>query len=91
MKRVAVSLITGFILTGAIFVLHVVVLQHFSWKDKPVMPNIFTYLLLPGYRLSFFFGVHRYAQLLLAGVLDSVLFGIPIWLLLTAKGVWSRL
>jgi tellurite resistance protein TehA-like permease len=49
MERVRKSLMYGFLLTAVAYALHIIVLRHFSWKDKPMMPNFFTYLLLPGY------------------------------------------
>ena len=52
MKRVATALICGVFLTAMIFrgPLHRDALV--SWKDKPIMPNVFTYFLLPGYNLA---------------------------------------
>jgi len=52
MKRVATALICGVFLTAMIFAAHFTVMHWFSWKDKPIMPNVFTYFLLPGYNLA---------------------------------------
>jgi len=86
MKRIPVSLAAGFLLTGAIFVLHLVFSRYFSWRDKPMMPNLFTYLLFPGYRAAVSFPVNHSLQLVIAIVLDGLFFSFPIWLLLTLKG-----
>jgi hypothetical protein len=90
MKRLAASLVSGFLLTGALFALHLIVLEHFSWKDKPMMPNFFTYLLLPGYRAAIYVPVNHSIQLAITIVVDGLVFSVPFWLLLTVKRGWRR-
>jgi hypothetical protein len=50
MKRVATAFLFGLSITALIFAAHLTVMNWFSWKDKPMMPNFFTDLLLPAYR-----------------------------------------
>jgi len=90
MRRIGISTVFGFFLTGAVYALHVVVLKNYSWKDKPMMPNFFTYLLLPGYTAAMSIPINHSVQLTIAVILDSLLFGIPVWLLFTLKYHFSR-
>ena len=90
MKRVGTALFCGFSLTALIFAAHLTVMHWFSWKDKPMMPNLFTYLLLPGYDLAALILVPSYLRLGIALVLDCLLFSIPIWVLLQIRCVVMR-
>jgi hypothetical protein len=90
MKRVATALICGLFLTSLIFAGHLTVTHWFSWKDKQMMPNLFTDLLLPGYRLATAIPVPSPLRLGMSIVFDCVLFAIPIWLLLQIRYLVTR-
>jgi hypothetical protein len=85
MKRIATALICGFSLTALIYAAHLTVMHWFSWKDKPMMPNLFTYLLLPGYDLAAAIPVPSHLRLGIAIAFDCVLFSIPVWMLLQIR------
>ena len=85
MKRIATALICGFSLTVLIFAAHLIVMHWFSWKDKPMMPNFFTYLLLPGYDLAAAIRVASPLRFGIAIAFDCFLFSLPIWLLLQIR------
>jgi len=80
MKRVATALICGVFLTAMIFAAHFTVMHWFSWKDKPIMPNVFTYFLLPGYNLAAAIPLPSPFRLGMAITFDCILFSIPVWL-----------
>jgi hypothetical protein len=82
MKRIAASLISGACLTVLIFVLHLLIQRYFSWHDKPMMPNAFTYLLLPGYRIGTYVAGNPFFQFAIAAVVDCFLFSMVVWLAL---------
>ena len=90
MKRVATALLCGLSITALIFAAHLTVMKWFSWKDKPMMPNFFTYLLLPGYRLAEAIPVPSPLRFGMAIAFDCVLFGIPVWLLLQIRHLVTR-
>lgn len=90
MKRVLVSIGSGLCLTVALFGLHVIVRRFLSWRDKPDMPNLFTYLLMPGYRTGKLLPVASPLQLTAAVAIDSLLFGFLIWVLLELLGIFPR-
>jgi len=85
-KTIRISLALGFLMTAIIFALHSLVLRYFSYRDKPVMPNFFTYLLLPGYRIGELVPTHHLLQMIIAVAFDSLLFGLPIWFILVISG-----
>jgi len=89
MKRPATALIGGVFLTAIVFAAHFTVMHWFSWKDKPMMPNAFTYLLLLGYKLAAVIPVPSPLRLGVAIAFDCVLFSIPVWLLLQLR-YWHR-
>jgi len=89
MKRVATALICGVFLTAMIFAAHFTVMHWFSWKDKPMMPNVFTYLLLLGYNLAAVIPLSSPLRLGVPIAFDCVLFSIPVWLLLQIRN-WHR-
>jgi hypothetical protein len=85
MKRVLAAVVCGFCITILIFAAHLTVTHWFSWKDKPMMPNVFTYLLLPGSHLAATIPAPSPLRLGLAIAFDCVLFSVPIWLLLQVR------
>ena len=89
MKRVATALICGVFLTAMIFAAHFTVMHWFSWKDKPIMPNVFTYFLLPGYNLAAAIPLPSSFRLGMAITFDCILFSIPVWLVLPFR-YWQR-
>jgi len=50
-----------------------------------MMPNFFTYLLLPGYRVGMLLPVNHSLQFAMGVIVDCLLFSIPVWLLMTLK------
>lgn len=90
MKRIAIALGCGCFLTALIFAAHLTVMGWFSWKDKPMMPNVFTYLLLPGLHLAGAASMSPPVRLLLAIMLDCVFFGIPVWVVLQIRHLVTR-
>src|SRR6185369_10907218 len=60
-----------------------------SWKDKPIMPNVFTYFLLPGYNLAAAIPLPSPFRLGMAITFDCILFCIPVWLVLQFR-YWQR-
>lgn len=50
-----------------------------------MMPNFFTYLLLPGYTAALSLPVSHPIQLAIAVVLDSLVFACPVWLVFAVK------
>ena len=89
MKRVATALICGVFLTAMIFAAHFTVMHWFSWKDKPIMPNVFTYFLLPGYNLAAAIPLPSPFRLGMAITFDCILFSIPVWLVFQLR-YWQR-
>src|SRR5215470_14738491 len=90
MKHLVTALICGVFLTTLTFAGNFTVMRWFSWQDKPMMPNFFTNLLLPGYALAEVIPVPSLFRLGMAVAFDSVLFGIPVWLLLQISSLVSR-
>jgi len=85
MKHVARALVCGVFMTAMIFAAHFIVMHWFSWKDKPMMPNVFTCLLLLGYNLAAVIPAPSLLRLGMAVAFDCVLFSIPVWLLLQIR------
>ena len=72
-------------MTAVVFSFHLIVERYFSWKDKPMMPNFFTFLLLPGYRVGMCLPLNHSIQLAVGTVLDWLLFSGAVWLLFALR------
>jgi len=90
MKRMVVSFASGLCLTGLVYICHLIVLRHFTWQDKPFMPNFFTNLLLPGYVVGMSLPGPHLLQLIVAVIVDSVLYGCGAWVLFTTANAAFR-
>lgn len=62
-----------------IFASHLLTERYFSWRDKPMMPNAFMYLLLPGYRVGLYVTIDPVFQFVVAAVVDCILFATTVW------------
>ena len=79
MRRLIYSILAGFCLTLLFYVADRYVIH--PWTDKPMMPTFFTYFLLPGFEAASSFHLKGWPLTVMSGVIDSMLFGFPVWLL----------
>jgi hypothetical protein len=84
--RLAKVLIISLLLTFYVFWAN----HKFKWSDKPMMPTVYTYLLMPGWRFSDVLGVSGQSAVAACVAFETCLFAMPVWLLLQGMNVLAQ-
>ncbi len=82
-RRVWLSLLCGIALNFVFFILSTLVMRFFPYKDKPGMPNAFTWLLIPGLAAGSQFDGHRSLALAVAITINTLIYGFAVFCLLS--------
>jgi hypothetical protein len=89
-RRVWWSLLGGIILNIVFYTLSAIVVRFFPYKDKPGMPNDFTWFLIPGLMVGSLFDGHDFLPLAVMITVNSLIYGFAVFCLLTiAKKVFA--
>ncbi len=82
-RRVWLSLLFGIALNFVFFVLSTLVMRFAPYKDKPGMPNAFTWLLIPGLVAGSQLDGHRFLALAVAIAINTLLYGVAVFCLIS--------
>lgn len=87
--RLLLSLACGILLNFVCFELSNFVMRFLPYKDKPGMPNTFTWLLIPGLVVAGQLSDHHWLTLLMAFTINTILYALCVFGLLTVARVLS--
>jgi hypothetical protein len=82
-RRVWWSLLGGIALNVVFYTLSTVQVRFFPYKDKPGMPNDFSWFLMPGIVAGSQFDGHGFLPLAVVITVNSFIYGFAVFCLLT--------